>query len=212
MHGDRQGDFFDLLWRELLLLMPDLSGRRVLDLGCGDGSFYHGLKFEGSEYTGVDLSPAMLEHFARRHIGVELHLGAAQSFEPSAPVDFVFSHGVIQYLSAADLRRHFELAFQYLNAGGKVLHAGIPWSALRGEFELGGLWDRPAPGLKKYVGFVLRAVSASPQLKSIGHWYSPAQYRAAASATGFEVEFYGSLAYPYRFHAMATKGAGRERL
>lgn len=209
MHGDRGEDFFHLLWQELRLILPDVKGRRLLDLGCGDGSFFRGLGFDAAEYLGVDLSQKMLDHFAGLFPGIELHLGAAQNFVPDQPVDIVFSHGVIQYLTKPDLQQHFALAHSYLRDGGSIVHTGVPWARLRHEFELGGLWDRPAPGLKQRLGYVLRGLSASPRLKGIGHWYSPADYRAIAGAAGFDVQFFGSLAYPYRFHALATRKAGQ---
>jgi cyclopropane fatty-acyl-phospholipid synthase-like methyltransferase len=208
MHGDRSDQFFELLWNELRLLLPNVRQKRLVDLGCGDGSFYAALGFEQAEYEGVDLSQAMLDHFAKLHPGTTLRLGAAQSYASERPVDLVFSHGVIQYLSKADLKQHFDRAQSYLSEGGHILHAGIPWKRLRREFELGGLWHRPAPEIKHLLGYVWRGMSASPRLKGIGYWYSPASYRAIAASAGFDVEFFGSLAYPYRFHALSTRRGG----
>src|SRR5262249_23606328 len=46
----------------LLSLLPDLSGSRVLDLGCGAGQLAHYLAEQGAaEVIGVDLSERMLE-------------------------------------------------------------------------------------------------------------------------------------------------------
>src|SRR5512136_696931 len=50
----------------LLRIMPDVQGRKVLDAGCGSGSLTHWLLDQGAEVVGVDASPEMLEHAAKR--------------------------------------------------------------------------------------------------------------------------------------------------
>src|SRR5919197_5746078 len=46
---------------ELLGLLPDVGGRRVLDLGCGAGQLAHHLAMRGAaEVMGVDVSERML--------------------------------------------------------------------------------------------------------------------------------------------------------
>lgn len=48
------------------LFPTDLSGRRILDVGCGDGRLAEHLREGGGEVTGVDLSAPMLRAGARR--------------------------------------------------------------------------------------------------------------------------------------------------
>ncbi|MGR3541578.1 MAG: magnesium protoporphyrin IX methyltransferase [Hasllibacter sp.] len=54
--------------REVLLaLLPkDLSGKRVLDAGCGAGDLSVALAVRGAEVVGVDLAPAMLKVARKR--------------------------------------------------------------------------------------------------------------------------------------------------
>ncbi|TDC05347.1 class I SAM-dependent methyltransferase [Nonomuraea longispora] len=59
-HAPRVGDVY---CKELSSLPP---GSRVLDLGCGTGDILVPLAVEGAEVIGVDSSPRMLEHLARR--------------------------------------------------------------------------------------------------------------------------------------------------
>src|SRR3954471_671746 len=40
--------------------LPTMQGRRVLDFGCGAGSFAHQLHTLGGQVTGIDPSPAMI--------------------------------------------------------------------------------------------------------------------------------------------------------
>jgi SAM-dependent methyltransferase len=51
---------------ETLALAAGLSGRRLLDVGCGTGSSSAAMLARGYEVVGVDLSPGMLELAARR--------------------------------------------------------------------------------------------------------------------------------------------------
>lgn len=47
----------------LLALLPDeLSGLRVLDLGCGEGIITRALAARGAAATGIDPSPRLIEH------------------------------------------------------------------------------------------------------------------------------------------------------
>ena len=49
-------------WRELQKLLPDFSGKRVLDLGCGYGWHCGYAAGHGASYVlGTDLSERMLE-------------------------------------------------------------------------------------------------------------------------------------------------------
>ena len=47
-------------------LCGDVSGRTVLDLGCGAGYFSREMAKRGAKVTGVDISPAQIKH-ARQH-------------------------------------------------------------------------------------------------------------------------------------------------
>src|SRR6266704_4816361 len=58
---------------DLLALLPDVDGRRVLDLGCGAGQLARHLATSGAaEVVGVDLSERMLAlaraEFAHPHV------------------------------------------------------------------------------------------------------------------------------------------------
>jgi len=44
----------------VLSLLPPVSGRRVLDVGCGTGRYLHLAGALGAKVIGIDLSPAML--------------------------------------------------------------------------------------------------------------------------------------------------------
>ena len=67
--------------------LPLAPGDTVLDLACGDAGLAGPLLAHGLRYSGVDLSPSMIEA-ARRHFGDRISLAAADlnAYEPPEPV------------------------------------------------------------------------------------------------------------------------------
>jgi SAM-dependent methyltransferase len=82
-----------------LRLGPALPpGARVLELGCGDGTFAELLVERGFAYTGVDLSRGMVEATRKRlgDRGVALQ-GDLNAYAPPEPVDAVVSFNASYY-------------------------------------------------------------------------------------------------------------------
>ncbi len=88
-----------------LELIADISGKRVLDAGCGEGRFARMLAEHGARVTGIDLSTKMIE-LAReeeneRPLGIDYHVAdmADLSLLPSREFDVA-----VAYLSLFDVR------------------------------------------------------------------------------------------------------------
>jgi SAM-dependent methyltransferase len=84
--------------------LGDLSGRRVLDVGCGPGRYAVALAERGAEVVGVDISPTMLSlarGHAREH-GVDKACRfvrtAFDAYEPDGPFDVALMLGVLEYV------------------------------------------------------------------------------------------------------------------
>jgi 2-polyprenyl-3-methyl-5-hydroxy-6-metoxy-1,4-benzoquinol methylase len=87
---------------DLLALLPDVRGRRVLDLGCGAGQLAHHLAEAGAaDVVGVDLSERMLALARARwsHPRVTYHRGAAEAVAfPAGRFDLVVSALLLHYV------------------------------------------------------------------------------------------------------------------
>ena len=106
----------------ILNLAGDVTGRRILDAGCGTGPLSEALRDQGALVTGIDSSAGMLQ-LARQRLGADadLHLadlGSPLPF-PDGAFDDVIASLVLHYLRdwtapLAELRR-------VLRPGGRLI-------------------------------------------------------------------------------------------
>jgi SAM-dependent methyltransferase len=107
-------------------LLPDLSGQRVLEIGCGRGDFAIWLagKHPGARISGVDFSPVAIEaaqrRAARAGAGVEFHVGDAEDLAfADATFDWVISCECIEHLHHP--RRMAREMHRLLRPGGRFV-------------------------------------------------------------------------------------------
>ncbi len=106
----------------MLHLAGEVSGRRILDAGCGSGPLAAALRDSGAVVTGFDVSAAMID-LARQRLGgdADLHVADLASPLPFADAEFddVVASLVLHYLEdwagpLAELRR-------VLKPGGRLI-------------------------------------------------------------------------------------------
>jgi SAM-dependent methyltransferase len=106
----------------MLRLAGDVSGRRILDAGCGSGPLAAALGAGGAAVTGLDVSAAMVD-LARERLGedADLHVGDLGAPLPFADAEFddVVASLVLHYLEdwtgpLSELRR-------VLKPGGRLM-------------------------------------------------------------------------------------------
>nr|WP_314072626.1 class I SAM-dependent methyltransferase [uncultured Roseococcus sp.] len=110
-------------WPALRALLPDLQGKRVLDLGCGFGWFSrHAAEHGAARVLGLELSEKMLER--ARSMGaspvIEYRRADLETVElPEAAFDLVFSSLALHYI--ADLGALLGKVSRTLVPGGSVV-------------------------------------------------------------------------------------------
>ena len=107
---------------EVVRLAGDVSGRRILDAGCGSGPLMGSLRERGASVTGFDVSAAMVD-LARERLGEDADLHVLDLAAPlpfaDAEYDDVIASLVLHYLEdwsgpLAELRR-------VLKPGGRMV-------------------------------------------------------------------------------------------
>src|SRR5918992_423540 len=123
------------------------EGQRVLDVGCGWGSFaIHAAREHGSRVTGITLSEGQAE-LARRRVAdaglsdrVEIRL---QDYRELAdePYDAISSIGMVEHVGSNRIDEYMAVLARSLRPGGRLLNHGI--ARLRvGEPEAGPFSER----------------------------------------------------------------------
>ncbi|WP_216905536.1 class I SAM-dependent methyltransferase [Nocardia noduli] len=177
----------------MLELAGDVTGRRILDAGCGSGPLFATLRDRGAVVTGIDASAGMLEQ-ARLRLGADADLRVADLADPlpfpDNAFDDVVASLVLHYLrdwgpTLTELRR-------VLVPGGRLLasvehpFANFLGQHLAGnqtnyfqtrnrteEWTMGGqtarlsFWDRPLHAMTEAfatAGFRIDVISEPPAL------------------------------------------------
>lgn len=99
--------------------LEDFRGKRVLDAGCGKGSYARLVARSADTVVGLDkfAIPA-----ARKNVGnvsnIELVEGDIESFTTDEPFDMIYSVGVLHHLD--DPKRGFDNLLRNLKPGGRI--------------------------------------------------------------------------------------------
>jgi ubiquinone/menaquinone biosynthesis C-methylase UbiE len=108
----------------LLVPFAQTKGKKVLEIGTGNGADGVMFALNGADYTGVDLTDTALEA-TRRHFAV---MGLTGSFQredaeslsfPNERFDWVYSHGVLHH--TPNTQRAIDEVWRVLKPGGKTI-------------------------------------------------------------------------------------------
>ena len=135
---------------EVLAEMADYNGKSVLDVGCGLGWFaeYLSWKFVDVKYTGIDISPSLIEQAQKLYPHQQFI--CADILEDELPQhDIVVCNGIFYLLQWTPYKYMFEI----IRRGYDVAKEALLFTSLNGHdvSDNGEFWARP----DLVLGFVM---------------------------------------------------------
>jgi SAM-dependent methyltransferase len=193
--------FLRLVASELKLVLGRRDPVSVLEIGCGNGCLFEFLEFSPHFYRGVDFGPRMIEGFRRTHPHLDLIQAEGSSYVDDRTYDLILVHDVIAHFTPAMLAQHCRNARRMMHSESMLLWGSVLWSALRNSFDLGLLSTDGKPSVVRWGRNKLRRALGRDLM---GHWYGVDEISKLARENSLHVRFHGSIAYPYRFHAVLS--------
>ncbi len=124
--GQDQAVRTDMLDTWMLDALGDVSRRRVLDIGCGEGRFCRMLAGLGAEVTGIDLTDGLVEAARRLSNGVGKYLvGNAEDLEEIDDNSFDLAVSYIVMVDILDYESSIKAAYRVLKPGGRFIVCNI---------------------------------------------------------------------------------------
>ncbi len=104
------------------------TGVRVLEIGCGPGTIVPYLS--DAEYLGFDLSREYIELAKRRFPRAQFVCERVSQFslQKEQSFDVVLALGIVHHLNDAEARQLFQIAYNALKPGGKLVTADGVWT------------------------------------------------------------------------------------
>ena len=135
---------------EVLAEMADYNGKSILDVGCGLGWFaeYLSWKFVNVKYTGVDISPLLIEQAQKLYPHQQFM--CADIVEDQLPNhDIVVCNGIFYLLQWTPYKYMFDI----IRRGYEIANEAVLFTSLNGHdvSHKGEFWARP----DLVLGFVM---------------------------------------------------------
>lgn len=187
------GQITERIERRLMLdLIGDVRGKRVLEVGCGDGALAVELAKRGADVTGVDASERMIDAARKRAqddgVTIALHLGPAEALPfGDEQFDPVVAQTILCFV--ADGSPAFGEIARVLKPGGQLVIGELGrWSTWAAERRVrawlgSALWKRghfrtpdELQRLAEQAGLVPGPVHGAvyfPRIGRLARWMSP---------------------------------------
>lgn len=117
-------------WAKVLVkeYIHPIAGARILEIGCGPGTILRYLP--DSEYLGFDLSAKYIAMAKKRfpHAQFVCERVSQFSLEKHHSFDLVLALGIVHHLEDDEAKQLFEIAYQALKPGGKLVTVDGVWT------------------------------------------------------------------------------------
>ena len=143
---------YDFFGPAQVALCGEVRGRRLLDVGCGNGYFSREMARRGARVTGIDISPRMIDHAKRQEsaapLGIEyrvLDAAALAAFFPRQSFDMATSCLALQDMP--EVPKVLQGVQSLLRPGGRFV-VSIAHPCTDTPFRV---WERDESGNKRWL-------------------------------------------------------------
>lgn len=125
LHADKNDYRNFFLMPRMLEMLGDVAGRRILDLGCGEGGYSRELKRRGADVVGVDGSETLIriarERAASENVDVQFICANANALNTIAANDFDIVVAAMSLMDVEDYPGAVREIRRVLRSGGSLL-------------------------------------------------------------------------------------------
>ena len=127
LHGEGKDELREVVLDGWMLdAAGDVSGLKMIDLGCGEGRFTRMLAKSGARVTGVDLCRPLIEYAESHRIGDETYLIADMEDLDGVPDnEFDLAISYVSLVDVLDMQRAISAAFRVMRRGARFVVCNV---------------------------------------------------------------------------------------
>jgi len=173
--------------RAICSILPDLTGKTVLDLGCGEGILIReSLKRGAAKVVGLDIDDEMVKKSVEQTPQVHIAKGDYRKLREHGPADCILAANVCGYFTSDEDIEFYKVAHATLKPGGQlvIMHSNR-------AFDYGTFNAYTVDSVKEELGFdpsPLIVHSRFPNRFSFNVRENPFVYRHKLEMKGFRQE------------------------